>query len=321
MRLRAFALPFALAFALAPALAWAQAFPSKTIRIVVPFPPGAVDLMARYLCEKFPQSMGQPCVVENKPGAGSVIGLDYVAKSDPDGHTLVLSPNNLPILPSLYAKLPFDPVRDLAPVALVSRSPVMLGANPAFPPKSFTEFLAYVKANPGKVNYTSCGLASVQHLAGESLKAAAGLDMSHIPYKGCGPAEVDVLGGQVPVIVSNAARFMPQIKAGRLRGYALTGAQRSDFAPGYPTVAESGYPGYEFDVWFGLLAPGRTPREIVARLNAETNKVLAMPDVRERLLGGFYEPINSTPESFAAVIRGDMERYGKVVREAGIRPE
>lgn len=304
---------------LLPLLAGAQSFPGKTIRIVVPFPPGAVDLMARYLCEKFPQSLGQPCVVENKPGAGSVIGLDYVAKSEPDGHTLLLSPNNLPILPALYAKLPFDPVGDLAPVALMSRSPVMLGAHPSFPAKSFEEFIAYVKANPGKVNYTSCGLASVQHLAGESLKAAAGLDMAHIPYKGCGPAEVDVLGGQVPVIVSNAARFMPQIRAGKLRGYALTTAQRSDFAPGYPTVAESGYQGYAFDVWFGLLAPGRTPKAIVDRLNAETNKVLAMPDVRERLRAGYYEPIQSTPESFAAVIRSDMERYGQVVRAAGIK--
>lgn len=308
-----------LPFLLLPLLAGAQSFPGKTIRIVVPFPPGAVDLMARYLCEKFPQSLGQPCVVENKPGAGSVIGLDYVAKSEPDGHTLLLSPNNLPILPALYAKLPFDPVGDLAPVALMSRSPVMLGAHPSFPAKSFEEFIAYVKANPGKVNYTSCGLASVQHLAGESLKAAAGLDMAHIPYKGCGPAEVDVLGGQVPVIVSNAARFMPQIRAGKLRGYALTTAQRSDFAPGYPTVAESGYQGYAFDVWFGLLAPGRTPKAIVDRLNAETNKVLAMPDVRERLRAGYYEPIQSTPESFAAVIRSDMERYGQVVRAAGIK--
>ena len=162
------------------------------------------------------------------------------------------------------------------------------------------------------------------HIAGEQLdgsltEAAAGLDMAHIPYKGCGPAEVDVLGGQVPVIVSNAARFMPQIRAGKLRGYALTTAQRSDFAPGYPTVAESGYQGYAFDVWFGLLAPGRTPKAIVDRLNAETNKVLAMPDVRERLRAGYYEPIQSTPESFAAVIRSDMERYGQVVRAAGIK--
>jgi tripartite-type tricarboxylate transporter receptor subunit TctC len=312
----------ALAIAFAPLVALAQAFPTKTVRIVVPFPPGAVDLMARYLCEKFPQSLGQPCVVENRPGAGSIIGLDFVAKAEPDGHTLVLSPNNLPILPALYgAKLPFDALNDLAPIALVSRTPVMLGAHPAFPPKSFAEFIAYVKANPGKVSYTSCGLASVQHLAGEALKAMAGLDMAHIPYKGCGPAEVDVLGGQVPVIFSNAARFMPQIRAGKLRGYALTGAQRTDFAPGYATVAESGYPGYDFDVWFGLLAPRRTPEDIVARLNAETNKVLALPDVRERLIAGFYEPIQSTPESFAAVIRGDMERYGRVIRQAGIRAE
>lgn len=311
----------ALALVFSTASSIAQGFPSKTIRIVVPFPPGAVDLMARYLCEKFPQSLGQPCVVENKPGAGAIIGIDFVAKAEPDGHTLLLAPNNLSILPSLYSKLPFDAVRDLAPIALVSRTPVMIGGNPSFAPRSFQEFIAYVRGNPGKVNFTSCGLASVQHLAGESLKSLAGLQMTHIPYKGCGPAEVDVLGGQVPVIISNAARFMPQIRAGKLRGYALTGAQRTELAPGYPTVAELGYPGYDFDVWFGLLAPARTPKEIIARLNAETNRVIGLPDVKDRLLSQFYEPIGGTPEKFAEVIRADIERYGKVVREAGIKPE
>ncbi|MBI2317506.1 MAG: tripartite tricarboxylate transporter substrate binding protein [Betaproteobacteria bacterium] len=311
----------ALALALFTAAAVGQVFPSKPVRIIVPFPPGAVDLMARYLCEKFPQALGQPCLVENKPGAGAIIGIDFVAKAEPDGHTLLLAPNNLSILPSLYAKLPFDAMRDLAPIALVSSTPVMIGAHPSFPPKSFQEFIAYVRDNPGKVNFTSCGLASVQHLAGESLKVLAGLKMTHIPYKGCGPAEVDVLGGQVPVIISNAARFMPQIRAGKLRGYALTGAQRTDLAPGYPTIAELGFPGYEFDVWFGLLAPGRTPKEIIGRLNAEANRVIGLAEVKERLRSQFYEPIGGTPEKFAEVIRADIERYGKVVREAGIKPE
>lgn len=291
------------------------------MRIIVPFPAGAVDLMARYLCEKFPQFLNQPCVVENKPGAGAIIGMDYVAKAEPDGHTLLLAPNNLPILPSLYPKLPFDAVRDLAPIALVSNTPVMIGGHPSFPPNSFQEFLAYVRENPDKVNFTSCGLASVQHLAGESLKSLAGLRMSHIPYKGCGPAEVDALGGRVPVIISNAARFMPQIRNGKLRGYALTGPQRSDFAPGYPTVAELGFPGFNFDVWFGLLAPGRTPKDIIARLNTETNRVIESPDIRKRLLSGYYQPLGGTPEAFAEVIRADIERYGKVVREAAIKME
>jgi len=313
------ALFFALAFAAAAAVA--QSYPSKPVRIIVPLPPGAVDMTARYLCDKFPQSLGQPCIVENKPGAGSIVGMDYVAKAEPDGHTLVLAANNLPIIPSLYATLPFDVVKDLAPIALVSTIPGMIVAHTSFPAQSFQEFIAYVKANPGKVNYTSCGLASPQHLAGELLNSMAGMQMVHIPYKGCGPAEVDVLAGHVPIFISNIGRSMPLIRAGKVRGYAVTTAQRSRFAPEYPSVSESGFPGYDLDIWFGLLAPGRTPRAIVTRLNAEVNRVLALPDIRDRLLAQAYEPAGGTPEKFAEVIRADLERYGKVIREAGIKVE
>jgi tripartite-type tricarboxylate transporter receptor subunit TctC len=316
---RCAALSLAIAFFTAAAIA--QPFPSKTMHVVVPLPPGAVELMARYMCEKFLQSLGQPCVVDNKAGGGGIIGSDYVAKARPDGHTLLLAGSSLANLPSLYAQMPFDVVRDLAPIALVSSTPVMIGASASFAPKSFREFIDYVRDNPGKVNYTSCGITSTQYLAGEALKSLAGLQMTHIPYKGCGPAEIDVLGGQVPVIISNAARFIPHIRAGRLRGYALIGATRTELAPGYATVAELGFPGYGFDIWFGLLAPARTPKEIIARLNAETNRVIALPDVKERFLSQFYEPLGGTPERFAEVIRTDIERYGKLIREAGIKAE
>jgi len=310
-----------LALILAGIEAFAQSYPSKTVRIIVPLPPGAVDLMARYLCEKFPQSLGQPCIVENRPGAGSIIGIEFVARAEPDGYTLLLTANNLGIIPALYPKAPFDPVKDFAPIALVSSTPVMIGAHTSFPAKSFQEFIAYVKANPGKVNFTSCGLASPQHLAGEILNSMAGMKMIHVPYKGCGPAEIDVLAGRVPVIISNVTRFMPQIRAGKLRGYALGGGKRSQFAPDYPTVDESGFPGYDVEVWFGLLAPGRTPKEIVTRLNAEVNRVLALPDIKEKLSSQAYEPIGGTPEKFAQAIRSDIERYGKVIREAGIKAD
>jgi len=277
--------------------------------------------MARYVCEKFQQSFRQTCVVENKGGGSGIVGVEYVAKSKPDGHTLLLSGSSLVNLPSLYTRLPFNVLLDFAPIALVSSTPVMIGANVLFEPKSFQEFIDYVKNNPGKVNYTSCGIASTQYLAGEALKALAGLQMAHIPYKGCGPAEVDVLGGQVEVIISNAARFVPHIRAGKLRGYALTGRARTKLVPNYPTVAEFGFPGFDFDVWFGLLAPTGTPLSIIVRLNLEINRAILLPEVKDRLLAHYFEPIGGTPEKFLGVIRTDIERYGNLIREIGIKQE
>ena len=308
------------------ALAWttaqAQTFPSKPMRIVAPYAAGgAADLMSRYLCERFPQALGQPCVVENRTGAGGIIGIDAVAKSEPDGHSLVVVPNNVAIIPTLYAKVPYDTLKDLAPIALVAGTPVMIGAHPDFPARTFQELIAYARANDGKVNFTSCGTASPQHLAGELLASQGGFKWTHVPYKGCGDALTAVLGGTVPVFISTVAHFNPQIKAGKLRGYAVLSAARSRFAADYPTVAESGFPGYEIDLWFGLMAPGRTPPAVLARLNAELNKVLQARDLREKLASQSYEPLGGTPERFAAAIRSDMERYSKAIRDAGIRPE
>jgi tripartite-type tricarboxylate transporter receptor subunit TctC len=307
--------------ALATAAAQAQTFPSRPMRIVAPYAAGgAADLMARYLCERFPQSLGQPCVVENRTGAGGIIGIDAVAKAEPDGHALVVVPNNVAIIPSLYARVPYD-MKDLAPIALVAGTPVMIGAHPDFPARSFQELIAYARANEGKVNFTSCGTASPQHLAGEMLASQAGIRWTHVPYKGCGDALTAVLGGTVPVFISTVAHFNPQIKAGKLRGYAVLSATRSSFAPDYPTVAESGFPGYEIDLWFGLMGPARTPQPVLARLNAEVNRILQAPDLRAKFAAQFYEPLGGTPERFAAAIRSDMERYAKAIREAGIKPE
>jgi len=300
----------------------AQTFPSKPMRIVAPYAAGgAADLMARHLCERFPHSLGQPCVVENRTGAGGMIGMDSVAKAEPDGHSLVMVPNNVAIIPFLYAKVPYDTLKDLAPIALVAGTPVMIGAHPEFPVKTFQELVAYARKNDGKVNFTSCGVASPQHLAGELLAAQGGFKWVHVPYKGCGDALTAVLGNQVPVFISTVAHFNPQIKSGKLRGYAVLSPKRSPFAPEYPTVAESGFPGYEIDLWFGLMAPGRTPQPVQARLNAEVNKALQAPELREKFAAQFYEPLGGTAERFAAAIRADMERYSKAIRTAGIKPE
>jgi tripartite-type tricarboxylate transporter receptor subunit TctC len=312
------------ALAATPA-AWGQAYPSKPIRIVAPYTAGgAVDLLSRYLCERFPAAMGQPCVVENRTGAGGMIGFDAVAKAEPDGHTLVMAPNNIaiiPVLPSLYPKVPYDTVKDLAPIALVASTPIMVGAHPAFPAQSFPELVAYVRTNSGKVNFTTCGPASPQHLAGEMLAARAGFQWIHVPYKGCGDALTAVIGGTVPVFISTVAHFNPQIKAGKLRGYAVLTPSRSQFAPDYPTVDESGFPGYQVNLWFGLLAPARTPAPALARLNAEVNRALESPELREKLLAQSYEPLGGPPERFAEAIRADMERFGKVIRDGGVKVE
>jgi tripartite-type tricarboxylate transporter receptor subunit TctC len=299
-----------------------QTYPSRVVRIIVPFPAGGgTDVMARVVAEKFTESLGQPFIVENRPGAGGVIGLEVTYKAEHDGHTLVMMPSNLAILGPLYGKLPFDPLKDFAPIALVGSSPVMIGGHPTLPAKTFPELIAYAKANPGKLNFASCGTASPQHIAGEYLKLVAGIDMSHVPYKGCAQAIPDVLSGAVPLFFSTVAHLNPQIKAGKLRSYAVTSLQRTSLAPEVPTVAESGYPNFYVDVWFGLLAPGRTPRDVVAKLNAEVNKVIARPDVREKMLQQFYEPVGGSSERFAELIRRDLERFAKPIQEAKIKPE
>ena len=312
----------AVALLIIAAAAVAQSFPSKPIKIVVPFPPGGgTDVMARVMAERFQVSMGQPALVENRPGAGGVIGLEYVYRSEHDGYTIVMMPSNHAIIGPLYGKVPFDPIADFAPIALIGIGHGVIGGHPSLPARTFPELIAWAKANPGKLNFASCGIGTSPHLAGETLKVVAGINMMHIPYKGCASALADVLGGQVPLFFATAAILVPQIKAGKLRGFAVTGARRTSFAPELPTVAESGYPGFDVDDgWFGLLAPGRTPKNVVAKLNAEVNKALAPQDVKDKFAAAGYEPLGGTPERFAEVIRDEMVRFDKLIRDVGIKP-
>ena len=308
--------------ALLAASAQAQQFPTKTLKIIAPYAAGgANDLMARYLCERFQHSLGQACIVENRTGAGGMIGIDAAAKAEPDGHTLVMVPNNVATIPFVYAKVPYDTQKDLAPIALVSGTPIMIGADPDFPAKTFQDLITYVKANSGKVNFTSCGVASPQHLAGELLAREVKFTWTHVPYKGCGDALTAVLGHQVPVFISTVAHLVPQIKNKKLRGYAILGAERSRFAPEYPTAKELGYPDLQFDLWFGLMTSSKVPPAVLTRLNAEVNKALESPELREKLAQQYYDPIGGTPERFAQAIRADMDRYGRAIKAAGITPE
>jgi len=303
-------------------LAWAQTWPVKPVKIVVPYPAGGgTDIMARFLAQKFSDMWGQPVVVENKGGAGGNIGADQVARSAPDGYTLVMMPSNLSINPSLFDKTPWDPLKDFAPIGTVASSPIMIGVNAGVPANSIRELIALAKAKPGTLNYISCGGGSPQHIAGELFNSMAGVQMQHVPYKGCGAAIPDAVAGVVQVLFTTVANMNPHIKTGRLKGFAVAGAKRSDLVPELPTVAEAGLAGYNFDVWFGLLAPAKTPREIIVKINQDINILLAQQDVKSRLQGQFFDVMPGTPEQFGTLIEKDFVRFGKIIRDVGIKPD
>ena len=324
LRRRALAAALACVFVslLSPSAAWSQAWPSRTVKIVVPYPAGGgTDVMARFLAQKFSEMWGQPVVVENKGGAGGNIGADQVAKSTPDGYTLVMMPSNLSINPSLFDKTPWDAVKDFSPIGTVATSPIMVGVSAGVPANSIKELIALAKAKPGSLNYISCGGGSPQHIAGEMFNAMAGVQMQHVPYKGCGAAIPDAVAGVVQVLFSTVANMNPHIKSGKLKGFAVAGARRSELVPDVPTVSEAGLPGYNFDVWFGLLAPAKTPRDVIVKINRDINSLLAQKEVKERLQGQFYDVMPGTPEQFATLIEKDLLRFGKVIRDVGIKPE
>src|SRR4051812_15084863 len=319
--LLAFAFAFAFACAL-PAHAQ-QAYPSKPIHIVVPYPPGGFnDTLGRTLAARLQEAWGQPVVVDNRPGGNTLIGTDAVAKAAPDGYTLLVVAFPFAVTPSLIRNMPYDTLRDFAPIALCAQSPNVLVVNPqVLPVKTVGELIALAKSKPGALSYASTGNGSSNHISMELFESLAGVRLLHVPYKGSAPAVVDMLGGQVQVMFDNAPNVMPQVRAGKLRALAQSGATRSPVAPDLPTVAEAGVPGYEVTVWFGLVAPAGTPREIVAKLNAEVLKILAMPDVRERFLAQGVEPLGSTPDEFATHIRAQMDKWAKVVKDAGVKAE
>jgi tripartite-type tricarboxylate transporter receptor subunit TctC len=316
---RRFVVALACALSLA---AFAQAYPSKPIRIVVPYPPGGFnDTLGRTLAAKFTEAWGQPAVVENKPGGNTLIGNDFVAKAAPDGHTLLIVAFPFSVVPSLFKAMPYDTVRDFAPVILAATSPNLLVVHPSLPVNTVGELIAMAKAKPGSLSYASTGNGSSNHISMELFKSLAGVNIVHIPYKGSGPAVSDLLGGQVQLMFDNTPNVLPHVKAGKLRALGSSGTQRSTLAPDVPTVAEAGVPGYEVTVWFGVVAPAGTPREVIRKLNAEVTRILAMPDVRARFLAQGVDPVGSTPEQFGDHIRAQMAKWAKVVQDAGVKAE
>jgi tripartite-type tricarboxylate transporter receptor subunit TctC len=277
-------------------------------------------VLARLVGQELGEALGQQFLVENRPGAGGNIGTEIAVKSAPDGYTLLMSfDGTLAINPSTYRKLAFDPQRDLAPVASVAQVPLLFVVHPGVAARTIGEFVALAKASPGRINYSSAGNGSTGHLTGELFKARAGIDIVHVSYKGGGQAVQDLLGGQIQMVVTALPTVEGQLKAGKLRALAFTSAQRVPGAPEVPTLAESGFAGFEVVSWYGILAPAGTPQEIVRRLNAETNRVLRLPAVRDRMAALGAEPTGGTPEQFAATIRADTARWAKVVADAGIR--
>ena len=301
--------------------AWC-AYPDKPVRMLVPFAPGGgSDIVARLLAQKTGVLWNQSVVVDNRGGGGGVAGTNAVAKSAPDGYTLLLTSISIAYAPALYGLLPYDTERELAPCVLLVVQPSILGVHPALPVKSVAELIALAKAKPSEIRYSSGGGGSAPHLAAEIFRSKAGIQLIHVPYKGGGAIVTAVLSGEVQMLFAGVASLMPHIKAGRLRALAVTGTTRSKATPDLPSIAEAGVPGAEFDGWYGLLLPAATPRDIVARINADYNKVLAAADVQERLLASGFEPLGGTPQKFADYLRSETRKWTKVVRDANIRIE
>lgn len=310
---------FALAFFVSAATA--QDYPAKPIKLIVPFPPGGgTDISARTLANKVSESAKWTFVIENKPGAGGNLGVEQAVRSPADGYTLVIGQtSNLAINPALYAKLPYDPLKDLSPIALVVSAPVVVvvAADSKF--RSLADLLAAAKG--GTVTYASPGNGTVSHLSGELLQRASGAKLTHVPYKGAAQALTDTLGGQVQSFMSSVPSALAHIKSGRLRALAVTSAQRSPELPGTPTIAESGYPGFDASTWYGLLAPAGTPAPVISRLNSEVNRALATKEVRERLASEGGETLGGSPAQFAAFLAAEHAKWGRIVRESGAKVE
>ena len=312
----------AIACASPPAAGQGKDFPSKPLRIVVPFAPGGGnDILARVIAPRVSEILGQPVIVDNRPGAGGNIGAEMVARAAPDGYTILMASNQVTINPAAGAKLPFELERDFAPVGMVASVPIILVANPQQPYKTLQEFIAYAEANPRTINYSSPGTGTPQHLAGELFARLTKTDLTHVPYKGTGPAIADVVGGQVQISFATLASVQSFLQIGRLKAIGIAGEKRAASLPELPTFVESGLKGYEAALWYSLLVPAATPRPIVTRLNAALEQVLGTPAVRERLAAQGFDPQASTPEQLAQRIKQDLARWDRVVRESGIKLE
>ena len=300
----------------------AEAWPARPVRFILPFPPGGgTDILGRLIAERLTVSLGQPVVTENRGGAGGNVGAEAAAKSAPDGYTIVLVAPSLAISPSLYSRLNYDPVKDFAPVSLVATVPNVMVTHPDVPAKTLAEFTRLARSKPGEMNFGSGGSGTSNHLAGELFNIVAGVKLVHVPYKGVNLAMNDVLSGRIQLVVIGVPATVPHIKAGKLRALALVAPKRSPVLPDVPTVAEAGLPEFDVTTWYGVLAPAGTPGPIVARLNAELGKIMHAPDLKERLDALATDPVTSTPEEFAALIRREIARWAEVVRDAGLKAD
>lgn len=299
-----------------------QTYPLRPIRLIVAYPPGGgADFLARALAQKLGEFVGQPVVVENRAGATGIVGTDIVAKAAPDGYTLLFITSDQPIVSSFPTKLPYDLVSDFEAVTQLSAQPYILGEHPAVPAKTVQEFIALAKSKPGQLNYASGGNGGTPHLAAEQLKTLAGIDVVHVPYKGGGPALLAIVAGEVAIGFSSLPSTLPQVKAGKVRALAVSGAKRSPAIPDLPTIAESGVPGFDVTAWYGVMAPAKTPKPIVARLQREMVKVLNTPEFKARLEKDGTDVVGSTPEEFAEFIKSDIAKWTKVIKASGVRLE
>lgn len=297
-------------------------FPSKTIRFLVGAPPGGSnDLFARAVGQRLNEALGQPVVVDNRPGANQMIAADIMAKSPPDGHTLYITSTSFTTGAALQPKLPFDPVNDITGITMLGNGPLVFVVHPALPAKSMKELIALARSRPGQLNFTSSGIGGINHLGTEVFMAAAKVNMVHIPHKGMGPALTDLISGEVQVLLVSLPSVSPQMKAGRLRALAVSTAKRSSFIPELPTVAESGVPGYDVSLWWGVFAPVKTPKPVIDKLNAEIRKALATDAMKKHFADFGAEPSPMTPEAFSAVVKGEIAKWSKVIRDANIKPE
>lgn len=302
--------------------AQAQAWPTKPVRLISQFPPGGgTDLIARNLIPKLTEAFGQNFILEHKPGAAGNIAADHVAKAVPDGHTILIANNTIVIQAAMQPKLSFDVHKDFTPIGTVASTAVALAVHPAQPVRTVQDLISLARSQPGKVAYSSCGAGTAMHLAGELFKQLAGIDMTHVPYKGCGPAIVDGISGQVPVLFNTITNTTPQAKTGRLRIVAIASATRSPVDKSLPTIAEAGLRGFDADIWFGLMGPAGLSRGIVTRLNAEVGRIVTLPDVAARLAEQLFDVRTSTPEEFAALVKADVAKWAKVARDGNIQPE
>lgn len=313
---------FAIALLLSgSALAQPATYPAKPLRFIVPFPPGgSADILARSIGAKLAEGLGQPVVVDNRPGAGTAIGAEATAKSPPDGYTIMIGTvSSHAINPSLNPNLKYDPVKDFAPVSLVASIPFVLLAHPSLPAGSVQELIAFARAKPGTLNFSSAGNGTSNHLAGELFKSMTNVEMVHVPYKGSAPALTDLLAGQVSLMFDLVLTAQPHVRSGAAKALGVTGRSRSAALPNVPTIAESGVPGYEVSAWFGIFAPAGTPAAIVNRLNAEIVKIMRLPEMKERLASQGTDALTSTPEQFAAHVRDELAKWSRVVKASGMK--